>query len=162
MIWIIRLFLFLYALLYIALGGWAIIEPGRMELFGENFPSFMQYIGLSVTSPIGYSEIAGIYGGINIMLGLIALIGVFVNRFAKWACSLLIFLCGSIFLGRYVFSILHESIPGNSNIFFLYNDPNWYAIFEFASFFIFLIFLIFLNLQTKKDTKHKEAIDTNQ
>ena len=66
MIWIIRLFLFLYAVLYIALGGWAVIEPVRM-MISDDFPSFMQAVGLSVTSPIGYSEVAGIYGGINIM-----------------------------------------------------------------------------------------------
>ena len=84
MIWIIRIFLFLYALLYIALGGWAIIEPVRM-MISDDFPSFMQAVGLSVTSPIGYSEVAGIYGGINVMVGLIALIGVFARRFAIWA-----------------------------------------------------------------------------
>ena len=151
MIWIIRLFLFLYALLYIALGGWAIIEPVRM-MISDDFPSFMQAVGLVVTSPIGYSEVAGIYGGINVMVGLIALIGVFARRFAIWASALFVFLTGSIALGRYLLSLI-PSAPGYLNEFF---------IFEVVSFFIHLIFLIFLNLQTKKDAKHKEAVDTNQ
>jgi len=55
-------------------------------------------------------------------------------------------------LGRYLLSLI-PSAPGYLNEFF---------IFEIVSFFIYLIFLIFLNLQTKKDTKNKEAIDTNQ
>jgi len=48
---------------------------------------------------------------------------------------------------------LIPSAPGYLNEFF---------IFEVTSFFIYLIFLIFLNLQTKKDTKNKEAVDSNQ
>ena len=84
--------------------------------------------------------------------GLIALIGVFARRFAIWASALFVFLTGSIALGRYLLSLI-PSAPGYLNEFF---------IFEIVSFFIYLIFLIFLNLQTKKDTKHKEAIDTNQ
>ena len=128
MIWIIRLFLFLYAVLYIALGGWAVIEPVRM-MISDDFPSFMQAVGLSVTSPIGYSEVAGIYGGINIMVGLIALIGIFARRFAIWASALFVFLNGSIALGRYLLSLI-PSAPGYLNEFF---------IFEVVSFFIYLI-----------------------
>ena len=108
MIWIIRLFLFLYALLYIALGGWAIIEPVRM-MISDDFPSFMQAVGLAVTSPIGYSEVAGIYGGINVMVGLIALIGVFARRFAIWASALFVFLTGSIVSGIDVLSKVARS-----------------------------------------------------
>lgn len=151
MIWIIRLFLFLYAVLYIALGGWAIIEPVRM-MISDEFPSFMQAVGLSVTSPIGYSEVAGIYGGINVIVGLIAFIGVFVRRFAIWASILFIFLTGSIALGRYALSLI-PSAPGFLNEFF---------IFEVVSFFVYSIFLIYLNLKVKKSSKNIERVDSNQ
>ncbi|MEK9650169.1 MAG: hypothetical protein VW146_04370 [Gammaproteobacteria bacterium] len=150
MIWIIRLILFLYAILYIALGCWAIIEPVRMEI-SEELPSFMQAVGLSVTAPIGYSEVAGIYGGINVMVGLIALIGVFARRFAIWASTLFIFLTGSIAFGRYVLSLI-PSAPGFLNTFF---------IFEVVSFFVYLIFLIYLNLQVKKSSKNIETVNSN-
>ena len=150
MIWIIRLFLFLYAVIYIALGGWAIIEPVRM-MISDDFPSFMQAIGLTVASPIGYSEVAGIYGGINVVVGLIALIGVFVRRFAIWASILFMFLTGSIALGRYVLSLI-PSAPGFLNNFF---------IFEVASFFVYSIFLIYLNLQLNKSSKNIETVNSN-
>jgi hypothetical protein len=150
MIWIIRLFLFLYAVIYIALGGWAIIEPVRM-MISDDFPSFMQAVGLTVTSPIGYSEVAGIYGGINVVVGLIALIGVFVRRFAIWASILFMFLTGSIALGRYVLSLI-PSAPGFLNNFF---------IFEVASFFVYSIFLIYLNLQLNKSSKNIETVNSN-
>ncbi|MEY2972556.1 MAG: hypothetical protein ACO397_05415 [Gammaproteobacteria bacterium] len=150
MIWIIRLFLFLYAVIYIALGGWAIIEPVRM-MISDDFPSFMQAVGLTVASPIGYSEVAGIYGGINVVVGLIALIGVFVRRFAIWASILFMFLTGSIALGRYVLSLI-PSAPGFLNNFF---------IFEVASFFVYSIFLIYLNLQLNKSSKNIETVNSN-
>ena len=150
MIWIIRLFLFLYAVIYIALGGWAIIEPVRM-MISDDFPSFMQAVGLTVTSQIGYSEVAGIYGGINVVVGLIALIGVFVRRFAIWASILFMFLTGSIALGRYVLSLI-PSAPCFLNNFF---------IFEVASFFVYSIFLIYLNLQLNKSSKNIETVNSN-
>ena len=150
MIWIIRLFLFLYAVIYIALGGWAIIEPVRM-MISDDFPSFMQAVGLTVAAPIGYSEVAGIYGGINVVVGLIALIGVFVRRFAIWASILFMFLTGSIALGRYVLSLI-PSAPGFLNNFF---------IFEVASFFVYSIFLIYLNLQLNKSSKNIETVNSN-
>ena len=59
MIWTIRIFLFLYFLIYFLLGAWAIIDPVR-ENISESLPSFMVAVGLSVTAPIGYSEVAGV------------------------------------------------------------------------------------------------------
>ncbi|GIS26413.1 MAG: hypothetical protein CM15mP127_07860 [Gammaproteobacteria bacterium] len=37
----------------------------------------MVAVGLSVTAPIGYSEVAGVYGGINVLVGLLCLVGIF-------------------------------------------------------------------------------------
>ena len=64
MIWIIRLFLMTYAVLYFGIGVWAIIDPVKdaLELSYE-IPSFMNAIGLSISGEIGYSEVAGLYGG---------------------------------------------------------------------------------------------------
>ena len=70
MIWIIRLFLLVMGLTYFAIGVWAIFD----SIF-DSLPSFMEAVGLSVTSEIGYSEIAGLYGGLNLCIGLMCLIG---------------------------------------------------------------------------------------
>jgi hypothetical protein len=85
------------------------------------------------------------------VVGLIALIGVFVRRFAIWASILFMFLTGSIALGRYVLSLI-PSAPGFLNNFF---------IFEVASFFVYSIFLIYLNLQLNKSSKNIETVNSN-
>ena len=78
MIWIIRLFLMAYAVLYFGIGAWAMIDPVKdaLELSYE-IPSFMDAVGLKVSGVIGYSEVAGLYGGINMIIGLIVLAGSF-------------------------------------------------------------------------------------
>ena len=52
-------------IIYGLIGIWALLDPmfGALEL---NYPSFLDAVGLSVSSQIGYSEIAGIYGGFGI------------------------------------------------------------------------------------------------
>ena len=70
------IFLLLMAIIYLPLGLWAIIAPAQ-DALGLELPSFYEAVGLSVISPIGYSEFAGIYGGINIVIGLMFLIGIF-------------------------------------------------------------------------------------
>ena len=75
MIWIIRLFLLAYAVLYFGIGAWAIIDPVKDALeLGYEIPSFMDAVGLKVSGVIGYSEVAGLYGGIN-MSGLVRTLG---------------------------------------------------------------------------------------
>ena len=70
MIWIIRLFLLVMGLTYFAIGVWAIFD----SMF-DFLPSFLEAVGLSITSEIGYSEIAGLYGGLNLCIGLMCLVG---------------------------------------------------------------------------------------
>ena len=70
------IFLILMAVIYLPIGLWAIIAPAQ-DALGLELPSFYEAVGLSVISPIGYSEFAGIYGGINIVIGLMFLIGIF-------------------------------------------------------------------------------------
>ena len=57
------------SVIYSWIGIWALLDPvaGALDL---GWPSFSVAIGLSVTSEIGYSEIAGIYGGLNFCIGL--------------------------------------------------------------------------------------------
>jgi hypothetical protein len=47
MIWIIRIFLLAYAVLYFGLGAWAIIDPVKDALELSNVPSFMNAVGLT-------------------------------------------------------------------------------------------------------------------
>ena len=72
----LSIFLLLMAIVYLPIGLWAIIAPAQ-DALGLKLPSFYEAVGLSVISPIGYSEFAGIYGGINIVIGIMFLIGIF-------------------------------------------------------------------------------------
>ena len=119
MIWIIRIFLLAYAVLYFGLGAWAIIDPVKDALELSNVPSFMNAVGLTVSSEIGYSEVAGLYGGINMIVGLLCLLGLFSRGIATYAFSLLAFLTFSIALGRFLFALI-PSTPTYLNTFFIF------------------------------------------
>ena len=134
MIWIIRLFLLVYAVLYFGLGAWAIIDPVKDALELNNIPSFMDAVGLKVSAEIGYSEVAGLYGGINMIIGLLCLLGIFSRGITTFVLSLLAFLTFSIALGRYLFALI-PSTPTFYNTFF---------IFEVATFFLSLSFFIYM------------------
>ena len=134
MIWIIRLFLLVYAVLYFGLGAWAIIDPVKDALELNNIPSFMDAVGLKVSAEIGYSEVAGLYGGINMIIGLLCLLGIFSRGITTFVLSLLAFLTFSIALGRYLFALI-PSTPTFYNIFF---------IFEVVTFFLSLSFFIYM------------------
>ena len=134
MIWIIRLFLLVYAVLYFGLGAWAIIDPVKDALELNNIPSFMDAVGLKVSAEIGYSEVAGLYGGINMIIGLLCLLGIFSRGITTFVLSLLAFLTFSIALGRYLFALI-PSTPTFYNTFF---------IFEVVTFFLSLSFFIYM------------------
>tara|TARA_A100000164_G_scaffold376682_1_gene414234 strand:+ start:1196 stop:1648 length:453 start_codon:yes stop_codon:yes gene_type:complete len=134
MIWIIRLFLLLYAVLYFGLGAWAVIDPVKDALELSNIPSFMDAVGLKVSAEIGYSEIAGLYGGINMIIGLLCLLGIFSRGITTFVLSLLAFLTFSIALGRYLFALI-PSTPTFYNTFF---------IFEVITFFLSLSFFLYM------------------
>jgi len=135
MIWIIRIFLLAYGVLYFGLGAWAIIDPVKdaLELSSE-IPSFMDAVGLKVSNVIGYSEVAGLYGGINMIVGLLCLLGLFSRGIATYAFSLLAFLTFSIALGRYLFALI-PSTPSYLNTFF---------IFEVTTFVLSLVFFLYM------------------
>ena len=127
------IFLLLMAAVYLPIGLWAIIAPAQYAL-GLELPSFYEAVGLSVISPIGYSEFAGIYGGINIVIGLMFLIGIFKEKVGLFSIKILVFLVGSIALGRFLLMLLgsQAGLPAEINTF---------LIFEIIVFSIGLIFI---------------------
>jgi len=118
LIWVIRLYLLLMSVIYSWIGIWALLDPvaGALDL---GWPSFSVAIGLSVTSEIGYSEIAGIYGGLNFCIGLACLLGIFKKGIGIFLIKFITFLVGSIALGRFLFSML-PTTPTFMNTFFLF------------------------------------------
>ena len=134
-------FLLLMAAVYLPIGLWAIIAPAQ-DALGLELPSFYEAVGLSVISPIGYSEFAGIYGGINIVIGVMFLTGVFNKQVGLFAIKVLVFLVGSIALGRFLLMLLgsQAGLPAEINAF---------LIFEIIVFFIGIIFIKVL-----KNTDH--------
>ena len=127
------IFLLLMAAVYLPIGLWAIIAPAQ-DALGLELPSFYEAVGLSVISPIGYSEFAGIYGGINIVIGLMFLIGIFKEKVGLFSIKILVFLVGSIALGRFLLMLLgsQAGLPAEINTF---------LVFEIIVFLIGLIFI---------------------
>jgi hypothetical protein len=132
----LTIFLLLMAAVYLPIGLWAIIAPAQ-DALGLELPSFYEAVGLSVISPIGYSEFAGIYGGINIVIGVMFLIGIFNKQIGLFAIKILVFLVGSIALGRFLLMLLgsQAGLPAEINAF---------LIFEMIVFLIGIIFIKFL------------------
>ena len=127
------IFLLMMAVVYLPIGLWAIIAPAQ-DALGLELPSFYEAVGLSVISPIGYSEFAGIYGGINIVIGLMFLIGIFKRKVALFSIKVLVFLVGSIALGRFLLMLLgsQAGLPAEINAF---------LIFEIIVFLVGLFFI---------------------
>ena len=117
----LTIFLLLMAAVYLPIGLWAIIAPAQ-DALGLELPSFYEAVGLSVISPIGYSEFAGIYGGINIVIGVMFLIGVFNKQVGLLAIKILVFLVGSIALGRFLLMLLgsQAGLPAEINAFLIF------------------------------------------
>ena len=127
------IFLLLMAAIYLPIGLWAIIAPAQ-DALGLELPSFYEAVGLSVISPIGYSEFAGIYGGINIVIGLMFLIGIFKQQIGLFSIKILVFLVGSIALGRFLLMLLGSQAG-------LPVEINTFLIFEIVVFSIGMIFI---------------------
>ena len=127
------IFLLLMAAVYLPIGLWAIIAPAQ-DALGLELPSFYEAVGLSVMSPIGYSEFAGIYGGINIVIGLMFLIGIFKQQIGLFSIKILVFLVGSIALGRFLLMLLGSQAG-------LPVEINTFLIFEIVVFSIGMIFI---------------------
>ena len=135
MIWLVRVYLFFMTLIYLWIGIWAILDPFFQNL-NLGYSSFLNVIGLSVTSPLGHSEIAGLYGGLNFCIGLMCLIGIFKANIGIFSLKFITFLVGSIAFGRIMSSLLLM----NQDFF------NTYFIFEI---FAFIAGITLINLQKK-------------
>ena len=83
------------AITYLLIGVWAILDP-LLGALDTGMPSFLEAVGLNISSEIGYSEIAGLYGGLNLGIGLMCLIGIFKFNIGVFAIKFLTFLTGSI------------------------------------------------------------------
>ena len=125
-------------IIYGLIGIWALLDPmfGALEL---NYPSFLDAVGLSVSSQIGYSEIAGIYGGLNLCIGIMCLVGIFKSNIGIFSIKFITFLVASIALGRVLFSLI-PTTPG------FYNP---YFVFEISAFVIGVTLLV-LNKRLNK------------
>ena len=125
-------------IIYGLIGIWALLDPmfGALEL---NYPSFLDAVGLSVSSQIGYSEIAGIYGGLNLCIGIMCLVGIFKSNIGIFSIKFITFLVASIALGRVLFSLI-PTTPG------FYNP---YFVFEISAFVIGVALLV-LNKRLNK------------
>ncbi len=117
-VWFARVFLFFMGFTYLAIGVWAILDP-LLRAVELGYPSFLDAVGLTVTSEIGYSEIAGLYGGLNIVIGIMCFIGIFNKQISFFIIRFLAMLVGSIALGRVIFSLL-PTTPTFINSFFIF------------------------------------------
>ena len=118
LVWFVRLFLLFMGVTYFGIGVWAILDP-ILRALELGYPSFLEAVGLTVTSEIGYSEIAGIYGGLNIIIGVMCIIGIFNKPISLFIIKFLTMLVGSIAFGRVIFSLI-PTTPGFYNSFFVF------------------------------------------
>jgi hypothetical protein len=79
----------------------------------------MDAVGLSISAQIGYSEIAGIYGGLNLCIGIMCLVGIFKNNIGIFSIKFITFLVASIALGRVLFSLI-PTTPSFYNEYFVF------------------------------------------
>ena len=135
MIWVIRLYLLIMIVIYGVIGLWAILDPIIIAQ-DLGYPSLLNIVGLAVTAPIGYSEFAGIYGGLNLCIALMCVVGIFKENIATFSIKFITFLVGSIAIGRVLFSMM----PATPSF---YNE---YFVFEVCAFLVG----IFILYQQKK------------
>ena len=134
MIWLIRLYLLFMVITYLLIGIWATLDPILLAS-ASTFPSFQEAVGLKVSSDIGYSEIAGIYGGLNLGIGMMCLIGIFKENIGLFGIKFITLLTGSIAFGRVISSYL----PGMPTFY------NSFFIFEVCAVIIGISFLLTIN-----------------
>ena len=80
------------------LGGWALFDPA----------SYVDDVGLSITSNLGSAEIRSVYGGINFLVGLSAFYALLKPQHEEIFFQILLFLITGILLGRIITLIYGE------------------------------------------------------
>ena len=114
-----KIFLLFTAIMYGWLGGWALFDPA----------SYVDDVGLSLTSNLGSAEIRSVYGGINFLVGISAFVTLINSRNEKTFFTILLFLISGILLGRIISLIYGE-----------YTSPfiGYFTAFEIV-YFVFLV-----------------------
>ncbi len=114
---IVRIFLALTALMYIAFGFWSITDPVGM----------VTRLGVEIGGPSGVFEMRGIFGGVSLGLAFLCALGAIRARFEFAA------LCGiAAYMGGYVLGRGASFFYGDSAL-----SSNWYfAGFEAVMFII--------------------------
>ena len=123
-----KVFLFLTALVYLYLGGWALFFPA----------SFVDSVGLAITTNVGSGEVRSLYGGINFLIGLFSLLTLIKSKHEQTFFRILLFIITGILLGRIITFIYGEF----DSVFLLY-----FTVFELV-YFVFLVTA--LNKQERK------------
>ena len=93
-----KIFLALTAITYGWLGGWALFNPS----------DYVSAVGLSINSDLGSAELRAVYGGINFLIALYALIAFFKTKHEKSFFKILLFIISGILLGRFVTVLFGE------------------------------------------------------
>ncbi len=111
---ITKIFLFITAVIYGGLGGWALVEPS----------SFVEHVGLTINSNVGFAEIRSLYGGINLLIGLFALAAIFQSKHEELFMKILMFILIGILLGRIV-SFAFGELDSGFLLFFIAFELVW-------------------------------------
>ena len=93
-----KLFLLFTSITYIYLGGWAMLYP----------LSYVELIGITISSDVGSSEIRSAVGGINLLVGLFSFYAIFKKKYEDLFFKILLFIISGILIGRIVTLIYGE------------------------------------------------------
>lgn len=95
----IRIFLGILGLTYLAFGTWSLLDPVAMS----------SSMGVIAGGPNGIYETRGIYGGVSLGAGLLAIAGVFRQRMVRPALWFI-----TTYMGGYVFARIVGLISGDA------------------------------------------------
>ena len=95
----IRIFLGILGLTYLAFGTWSLLDPAAMS----------SSMGVIAGGPNGIYETRGIYGGVSLGAGLLAIAGVFRQRMVRPALWFI-----TTYMGGYVFARIVGLIAGDA------------------------------------------------
>ena len=95
----IRIYLFLVAVSFLAFGTWSLLDPAGMSAS----------LGVALGGPNGIYEARGIYGGVSLGAGLLALSGLIRPRMVRPALWFI-----TAYMGGYMFARVAGLIAGDA------------------------------------------------
>ncbi|HCE23038.1 MAG TPA: hypothetical protein DF282_11085 [Hyphomonas sp.] len=119
----IRIFLGIIALTFLVLGIWSLLDPAAMS----------SSMGVITGGPNGVYETRGIYGGVSLGAGLLAIAGVFRPRMVRPALWFI-----TTYMGGYVFARIVGLIAGDAPT----TDFLMFAGFEVACLVVAVVSLV--------------------